>query len=90
MDFGQDALWAQIVTLLSQLQAQVANMLLPSRLWQFAIVVGCILAAWILRRATDERMREWMRSREGWPKWQLRALLTVNRRLQLIWFVVLI
>nr|WP_245867124.1 mechanosensitive ion channel domain-containing protein [Kandeliimicrobium roseum] len=65
-------------------------MLLPSRLWQFAIIAACIAGAWLLRRVTDERMRDWMRSREGWRTWQLRALLTINRRLQLIWFVVLV
>ena len=90
MDSILTALIGQIVTLWHYIAAQAANMLLPSRLTQFAIIFGCVGLAWLLNRLTAERMREWMRGLEGWPKWRLRALLVVNRRLQLIWFVALI
>nr|WP_240611124.1 mechanosensitive ion channel domain-containing protein [Oceaniglobus ichthyenteri] len=66
------------------------NLTLPSRLYQIAIIIGCIALSWVLGRITAERMREWMRTLEGWPKWRLRALLVINRRLRLIYFVALI
>jgi len=90
MDSAISALMTQIEGIWLQIAAQAANMLLPSRLIQIAIILGCIALAWALNRLTAERMREWMRTLEGWPKWRLRALLVVNRRLMLIWFVVLI
>ncbi|WP_099824332.1 mechanosensitive ion channel family protein [Oceaniglobus indicus] len=90
MELGLDAVVAQLGTLWAQLQAQVANLLLPSRLWQFALIAGCMAVAFLLARVSRERMRDWMRTLEGWPKWRLRILLTINKRLALIWFVALI
>nr|WP_226783018.1 mechanosensitive ion channel domain-containing protein [Oceaniglobus trochenteri] len=72
------------------LTAQALNLILPSRLYQLAIILGCIILAWLLNRFTVERMRDWMRTRENWVKWRLRALLVINRRLTLIYFVALI
>jgi small-conductance mechanosensitive channel len=65
------------------------NLLLPSRINQMIVVVLCILAAWLLRRWTEPRLREWLRDREGWPKWRLRTALLLTKRLQLIYFVLL-
>ncbi len=76
-------LWADIA-------AQAANLLLPSRLTQIAILAVCLAAAFVLSRIAVPRMREWMRTLEGWPKWRLRALLVVQRRLWLIFFVLLV
>ena len=78
-----DALWAQ-------LEAQLPLLLLPSRLWQIGILIGCIIAAWALKRWIDPGMHEWMRTLEGRPKWQLRALVVIRRRLGLILFTLLI
>jgi len=68
---------------------QFSNLLLPSRLAQFAILFACVLVAWMAKRAAGGGMRRWMRSLEGRPKWQLRLLLIVERRLGLIFFVIL-
>ncbi|MDF0601096.1 mechanosensitive ion channel [Psychromarinibacter sp. C21-152] len=73
----------------TMIRAQAANLLLPSRLTQVAILAGCLALAWGLQRWTSPRMRGWMRTLEGWPKWRLRLLLIVERRLQLIFFVAL-
>nr|WP_227258331.1 mechanosensitive ion channel domain-containing protein [Kangsaoukella pontilimi] len=70
------------------LQAEL--LLLPSRLYQIGILILCIALAWVLTRAIKPRVREWMHTLEGRPKWQLRALLLVNRRLGLIIFTALI
>jgi len=68
---------------------QFSNLLLPSRLVQFAILLACVLVALILRRAAGSRTRDWMHSLERRPKWQLRLLLILERRLGLIFFVIL-
>ena len=34
-------------------------------------------------------LQNWVRSREGWSKWQLRVVVQVKRRLGLIWFALL-
>ncbi len=90
MDPGLESLIGHVQTLWMQLVAQASSLTLPSRLYQFEIILGCIALAWLMARVTGERMREWMRGLEGWPKWRLRVLLTVNRRLHLIWFILLI
>ena len=65
-------------------------LLLPSRYYQIAILIGCALAAWALNRWLGPKFHGWMRSLEGRPKWQLRVLLTVHKRLWLIFFVLLL
>jgi small-conductance mechanosensitive channel len=65
-------------------------LLLPSRLVQFAIIAGALMLAWVLRRRYAPRLREWMRTRDGWPRWRLRLLVVLHRNLQLGIFVVLL
>ena len=59
------------------------------RQYQVVIVLGLILAAISMRAATQARWETWARSREGWPKWRLRLLVQVLRRLTLIYFTLL-
>ncbi len=87
METAVQTLTEQLGDLWSLATLQARLMLLPSRLWQIAIVAGCIAAAFVLTHLTRERLREWLRTREGWPKWRLRSMLVVVRRLRLIWFV---
>ena len=54
------------------------------------LIPAVIIAALILTRLLGPRIHLWMRSREGWPKWRLRVLVVVHRRLKMIFFVVLI
>ena len=65
------------------------DLLLPSRLNQIAALALCAAAARLLGRWAAPRVRAWLKSREGWPKWRLRLALLLERRLQLIWFVIL-
>lgn len=69
---------------------QSGNLLLPSRLVQIAILLACALLAFGLRRWLGHRMREWMRTLEGRPRWQLRALVIVERHLGQGIFVLLL
>lgn len=65
------------------------NLLLPSRLNQMVLLIVCALAAWALRQWAAPRLNEWLRGREGWPKWRLRLAVLLQNRLQLIFFVLL-
>ena len=69
--------------------ASFGNLMLPSRMWQIAIVVMMGVAAWFLKWWLGPRIHDWMRSLEGRPKWQLRVLLILHRRLRMIFFVIL-
>ncbi|MEL7254048.1 MAG: mechanosensitive ion channel domain-containing protein [Pseudomonadota bacterium] len=72
------------------LQGFVANLLRPWNAYQLGIIVALLIAAFVLDRGLGPRILEWMRTREGWPKWRLRVLLVLHKRLTLIFFVGLI
>ncbi|MDH3264488.1 MAG: mechanosensitive ion channel [Paracoccaceae bacterium] len=75
--------------LFSAAEASFGNLILPSRIWQFAIIASNFALAWLLRAWLGARIHSWMRGLEGRPKWQLRTLLVLHRRLRLIFFVTL-
>jgi small-conductance mechanosensitive channel len=80
----------QITKLWSQIETQATLLLLPSRLWQIGILAICLILAWGLNRWLKPKLHNWMRTLEGRPKWQLRALVVLHRRFGLIIFTVLI
>ncbi|MGB3244172.1 MAG: mechanosensitive ion channel domain-containing protein [Sulfitobacter sp.] len=59
------------------------------RQYQILIVVGLALISWALHRISGTVLQNFVRSREGWKKWQLRMVVQIKRRLGLIWFAVL-
>ena len=77
-------------TLLTQIQVFLANMLLPSRLYQIAIAIALFAVAQMINMFIAPRLHAWMRNLEDRPKWQLRWLVVLHRRLYLIIFVLLI
>ncbi len=76
-------IWEQVATFAS-------GMLRPWNAYQIAIALGLLAAALFLARRLQPRLHDWMRAREGWPKWRYRYLVMAHRRLALIIFVVLI
>ncbi len=76
-------LWDQIQTVLE-------NLLRPWNAYQVGIALGLLVLAHLLARGLGPRLYEWMRTREGWPKWRMRFLVMIHRRLRLIFFVMLI
>lgn len=62
----------------------------PWSLYQLLIALGLFILSLILRRLFAPRLHEWLRTREGWPKWRLRWALVVQKRLGGIIFVTLI
>lgn len=53
---------------------------------QVLIILGLIGLAWILSKITEPRIQNWARTRDAWPKWRLRLIVQIRRRLFLIWF----
>ena len=82
LTIGQ-GLWAQALVFLESL-------LRPWNAYQLGIVLALALTAHVLSLILGRRMRAWMHGLEGRPKWQLRVLLVLHRRLRLICFVALI
>jgi small-conductance mechanosensitive channel len=66
------------------------GLLRPWNAYQVGILIVLILFAFGLSRFFSPRFREWMRAREGWPKWRYRYLLLLQRRMALIFFVLLV
>jgi len=62
----------------------------PWNLYQILILVGLLIASFALSRLASPYLDRWLRSREGWPKWRYRYMLLLQRRMALIFFVVLI
>lgn len=59
------------------------------RFYQLLIVVALMVVVTLIDRATHTKIRRWMRTLEGRPKWHLRFLLLCHKRIRLILFVVL-
>jgi len=68
----------------------VHSMMRQSNLYQVLLAVGLYGVAYVLRLWLGPRIRNWMASREGWPKWRMRVLVVIHRRLQAIFFVALV
>lgn len=76
--------------LLSRVELFLASLLRPWNAYQIGIALALFLAAHILARILVPRLSEWLRTREGWPKWRMRLAITLRNRLRLILFVVII
>lgn len=53
---------------------------------QVLIIVVAAVLSWFLGKGSGALLDRWVRSREGWKKWQLRVIVQFKRRLALIWF----
>ena len=90
----QDAQLGQLVdvgqTLLDQADMLVTTLLRPWNFYQIAIAVALFVVAHLLRVVFGPGIRNWMAARENWPKWRMRILAVIHRRLRAIFFVALI
>jgi small-conductance mechanosensitive channel len=72
---------------ITQLQKVADLFLTPGfRQYQMFTIVGLFAVSYALSFVIDPKIENWVRSREGWPKWQLRVMVQVRRRLVLIIF----
>ncbi|SEK68730.1 Mechanosensitive ion channel [Roseovarius nanhaiticus] len=77
------------LTLWAQIHAFGIGLMRPWNAYQVGIILVLLLIAHVLRALLAPRLHAWMRTREGWPKWRMRILVMVHRRLRLIFFVLL-
>jgi len=73
-----------------KLVAFANTLVLPSRLTQMGIMIALLVVAYVFKLYFGPKFHDWMRGLEGRPKWQLRVLLMVHRRMRLVVFVILI
>ncbi|SHF38350.1 Mechanosensitive ion channel [Litoreibacter ascidiaceicola] len=73
-----------------QAEMFLTSMLRPWNAYQLAIALGLWALAHILRALLGPPIRNWMGTREGWPKWRMRILVVVHQRLRPIFFVMLL
>ena len=78
------------LSLMEQAQEFAVGLLRPWNAYQIGIAIGIFVAAWLVSRLLAPRIQDWLRTREGWPKWRLRLAVLLHRRLRLIVFVALI
>jgi small-conductance mechanosensitive channel len=56
---------------------------------QIIIIIVLALLSWCLHKWLGNRLDDYVRAREGWPKWQLRVIVQVKRRMGLIAFALI-
>ncbi|WP_106609023.1 mechanosensitive ion channel family protein [Shimia abyssi] len=71
-----------------QVQDFLEGLLRPWNAYQVAIALILIALSYAIARFIQPRMREWLRGREGWPKWRYRYAMMLHRRMPLVVFVV--
>ncbi|AGI66186.1 putative mechanosensitive ion channel family protein [Octadecabacter antarcticus 307] len=81
-EIGQ-GIWSQLVVFLQ-------SFLRPWNAYQLGIIVAIFLVAHLASQILSPPLHRWMRTRESWPKWRLRWLLVIHRRLRGIFFVAFI
>ncbi|MEW2912280.1 mechanosensitive ion channel domain-containing protein [Leisingera sp. JC11] len=82
LELGQQ-LWA--------LAAEGLELLLrPWNAYQAGIVLVVFVLATLIARPVAQAFHDWLRAREGWPRWRMRAGLVVHKRIRGILFVLLI
>lgn len=77
-------------SLLRDFEIFFRSMTTPWRIYQIAIILALLGVAHGLKLLVTPRLEDWVRAREGWPRWRLRVFLIVAHRLRGVFFVVLI
>ncbi|WP_424980329.1 mechanosensitive ion channel family protein [Leisingera sp. S232] len=65
-------------------------LLRPWNAYQAGIVLAVFVLAALVARPLQKVFHNWLRSREGWPRWRIRAGLVLHKRIRGILFVLLI
>jgi small-conductance mechanosensitive channel len=76
--------------LFSQTEGFLVGLIRPWNAYQILITIGLILVAIVVSQIVGRRYHDWLRTRDGWPKWRLRVALLLHQRMRLIVFVALI
>nr|WP_082358441.1 mechanosensitive ion channel domain-containing protein [Shimia sp. SK013] len=78
------------LTIWDQVQRFLEGLMRPWAAYQVATALLLLLLAFGIAHLLKPRVYDWLKTREGWPKWRYRYAMTVHRRMSLIVFVALI
>ncbi|MGR3550476.1 mechanosensitive ion channel family protein [Pseudooceanicola sp.] len=78
------------LALYAQIEGFINGLLRPWNAYQMGIFLALVVAAILLSRVIAPIYHNWLRSRDGWPKWRLRLALVFHSRMRLLTFVALI
>ena len=73
-----------------EIEIFLRSMTTPWRLYQIGIILALLAVAHVLRVVIGQWLEDWVRSRDGWPRWRLRLSVIVIQRLRGLFFVALI
>ena len=90
MDQDRDIALEIVLDVWQRAELFLAGLMRPWSLYQIGIALALLALAWLLARLVRPRYHNWLRAREGWPKWRLRFGLQLHRRMVLIMFVLLV
>jgi small-conductance mechanosensitive channel len=65
-------------------------LLRPWNAYQVGIAAALFVLATLIARPVAQAFHNWLRGREGWPRWRMRLGLVVHKRIRGVLFVVLI
>lgn len=78
----------ELQMLLAQTENFAISLTTPGwRLYQVGIILALAIVAQLIKMVIAPRFHSWMRTLEGWPKWRLRTLVVLHKRIVLIVFV---
>ncbi|MGR3636877.1 MAG: mechanosensitive ion channel family protein [Shimia sp.] len=78
------------LTIWDQVQSFLEGLLRPWAAYQVIIAVVLLLLALGLTHLVKPRFYDWLKTRDGWPKWRYRYAMTTHRHMALIVFNLLI
>jgi small-conductance mechanosensitive channel len=67
----------------------MVGLMRPWNAYQALGIIALFVVAHLANKLIAPRLYEWMRTREGWPKWRMRYLVVAHKRLRLIIFVLI-
>ncbi len=82
--------WSLLVTMFGYAESFAMSLLRPWVAYQLGMALAVFVLAHLLRHWLGPPIRNWMGTREGWPKWRMRVLVVVHQRLRAMFFVLLI
>ena len=81
--------WSLLMTMFGYAESFAMSLLRPWVAYQLGMALAVFVLAHLLRHWLGPPIRNWMGTREGWPKWRMRVLVVVHQRLRAMFFVVL-
>lgn len=79
-----------VLGLVARMELFVTGLMRPWNAYQIGILLCLVLVAHLGARILAPLVSDWLRTREGWPKWRMRLGVTLRNRLRLILFLAMI